>query len=186
MIKEIVMKAYDFAKNKHEGQKRKFTGQPYFVHCKYVSRVIEHLTKKPDLVAVALLHDVIEDTITTLEDIRIEFGNKIASLVDKLTNKKEERGKRKKVDYMHWKFRNLSSDALTIKLADRFHNILSLEQDCRNKEQLSFLMYHYTNTISIFKNLDKDLSLNKVQKAIYDRIFSVLKFFEIRYEFKGK
>lgn len=180
----VVKKAYEYARKKHEGQKRAYSNLPYFTHPKYVSKIIEQLTKNKVLIAVALLHDIVEDTDTTIEEIRREFGKKIASLVDELTNKSEERGERKKKEYMYWKIRNLSRDAFTIKLADRFHNILFLERDCITKEQFAFLKWYYENTVFIFKDIELERDLNNVQKAILNRIRAVLEFLKIRYNFK--
>lgn len=182
-MKRIIKKAYEYAREKHEGQRRAYSNLPYFSHPKYVSEIIEQLTKNKILIAAALLHDVVEDTETTIDDIRKEFGNKIADLVDELTNKPEERGNRKKKEYMYWKIRNLSSDAFTIKLADRFHNILFLERDCKTKEQFTFLKWYYENTVYIFKNIEIERELTNIQIAILNRIRAVLEFLKIRYNF---
>jgi GTP pyrophosphokinase len=181
-MKKIIRKAYEYAKKKHEGQRRAYSNHLYITHPKYVSEIIEQLTKNKILVAAALLHDVVEDTDTAIEDIRKKFGKKIASLVDELTNKTEERGDMKKKEYMYRKIRNLSTDAFTIKLADRFHNILFLERDCKTKEQLSFLTLYYENTVYILKDIEHERDLNNVQKAILHRIHAVLEFLKIRYD----
>src|SRR6056297_112204 len=117
MLKEVVNKAYNFSKVKHEGQVRKFSGLPYFSHPKYVARIIEELTNDPAMVAVALLHDVLEDTDATLQELEEEFGQEIAELVKELTNP-EKMLPNKKL-YLADKLANQISDkALLIKLAD--------------------------------------------------------------------
>jgi (p)ppGpp synthase/HD superfamily hydrolase len=183
-MKRIVKKAYEYARKKHEGQKRAHSNLPYITHPKFVSEIVAQLTKDEILIAAALLHDVVEDTETTIAEIRQEFGEKIASLVDELTNKAEERGNREKKDYMHWKMRSMSPEAFTIKLADRFHNVLFLERDCKTMEQISFLEWYYKNTVFVLKDIETDREVNAVQKAILNRIRAVLEFLKIRYNFE--
>lgn len=131
MIKELVNQAYNYAKIKHEGQFRKYTKIPYFTHPKFVARVTEKLNRgDPVMIASALLHDVIEDTDSTLIELYDLFGKQVGDLVKELTNTKEERAGRSKKDYIHWKIRQMSSKALFIKLVDRYHNLLFLERDC--------------------------------------------------------
>ena len=96
MIKEIVVKAYNYAQEKHRGQKRKWSDLDYFTHPKAVARIIEDLTHRDYLVAVALLHDVIEDTDATYLDLVGKFGQRIAWLVMELTETPEKRKGRKK------------------------------------------------------------------------------------------
>ena len=112
MIKEIVISAYNYAKEKHDGQKRKRSNLDYITHPKAVARIIEDLTKKDYLVAVALLHDVLEDTDATYLDIVGEFGQHVATLVMELTETPEKRKGRKKVDYLIDAMGHMSEDAL--------------------------------------------------------------------------
>ena len=182
-MKDIVTRAFEYAKKKHEGQLRAYSYLPYFSHPKYVAEIIKQLTKSDILTASALLHDVVEDTETTIEEIDKQFGKEVAALVDELTNKPSERGDREKKEYMYEKIRTLSHDAFTIKLAVRFHNILFLETDCRTNEQFSFLKWYYENTVFILKGIESDRTLCHVQKAIFNRIRAVLDFLQIRYNF---
>ncbi|MBN2443468.1 MAG: bifunctional (p)ppGpp synthetase/guanosine-3',5'-bis(diphosphate) 3'-pyrophosphohydrolase [Spirochaetales bacterium] len=180
-MKDIVKKALKYATEKHNGQLRAFSHLPYITHPQFVSKIIEQLTKNSVLTAAALLHDVLEDTDATRKEIEEQFGETIASLVDELTNKKEERGDKEKKEYMYEKIRNLSPDAFTIKLADRFHNILFLETDCKTREQRHFLKWYYENTIYILKDIELHRTLTVIQKAILGRIRAVLDFLKIRY-----
>ena len=187
MIKEIVNEAYNFAKKKHEGQFRKKTKIPYFVHPKYVSKIIEKITHDPEMVAASLLHDTIEDTDATIEEIDNKFGKRVACLVDELTNKDEKRAGRKKKHYMYEKFRELSSDALLIKLADRFHNILFLKRDCSDKENMNFIKYYYENTIFILDKIQIEPNMKDKVKTehiiLLNSIYSVLNFLKFIYKF---
>jgi len=86
--RELVKKAYQFAEKSHAGQVRA-SGEPYINHCVSVAIILTELKVPPVVVAAALLHDTVEDTTTTLEEIKREFGDEISSLVDgvtKLTN----------------------------------------------------------------------------------------------------
>ncbi|MBR6088954.1 MAG: bifunctional (p)ppGpp synthetase/guanosine-3',5'-bis(diphosphate) 3'-pyrophosphohydrolase, partial [Anaerolineaceae bacterium] len=86
--KDLIEKAYYFAEKAHEGQKRA-SGEPYFTHCVAVALILLEMKVQSMVVAAALLHDTIEDTPVTTDDITREFGAEICSLVDgvtKLTN----------------------------------------------------------------------------------------------------
>jgi len=176
MLKKNVIQAYSYAKEMHQGQKRAFSKLDYFTHPKYVARIIEQLTNDEDLVIVALLHDVIEDTPATYKDIKNKFGKTLADLVFELTNKIPKNTTKKL--YMLEKMQNLSEPALTVKLADRLHNVIHLEYDHVN---INFIKKYYTETKYILDNLERPL--NKIQEALLKRISSILDFLEIRYDF---
>ena len=107
MLKEVVIQAYNFAKEKHGNQKRRFSNLPAFSHPKAAARIVEQLTNDPEMIAAALLHDTVEDTNTTIQEIRDKFGERIAGLVDEVTSKAEERGFKKKKDYLHGSKENI-------------------------------------------------------------------------------
>jgi len=86
--REMVMKAYKFAEKAHEGQKR-VSGEPYITHCVSVAGILAEMKVPPAVVIAGLLHDTVEDSATTTLDIKNNFGEEIARLVDgvtKLTN----------------------------------------------------------------------------------------------------
>ncbi len=122
--------AYAFAEKAHEGQKRN-TGEPYIVHPVAVATIAaEELELDANTVIASFLHDVVEDTPFTLEDIRSRFGDDVAFLVDAVT-------KRKKRNYEHTKqvdnYRQILESvhydirALLVKLSDRLHNMRTLD-----------------------------------------------------------
>ena len=80
----VIEKAYLFANKAHAGQKRK-SGEPYIVHPISVANILVSLGMDTESVVAALLHDVVEDTPVTLEDIRREFGSTTAQIIDGLT-----------------------------------------------------------------------------------------------------
>src|SRR5262249_32493655 len=81
---ELLRRAYDFSAAVHKGQKRK-SGEPYLVHPVAVAGIITELKLDVPSVATALLHDTVEDTLTTLAEIHSSFGGEIAELVDGVT-----------------------------------------------------------------------------------------------------
>jgi (p)ppGpp synthase/HD superfamily hydrolase len=125
---DIEKKALDFATIAHAGQKRKYTGEDYIVHPIEVAKIVKSVAHTPQMVAAALLHDVVEDTDVSLEDISIKFGPDIADLVSDLTDvsKPEDgnRATRKALDRAHTA--RASAAAKTIKLADLISNSRSI------------------------------------------------------------
>lgn len=81
---DLVLRAYRLAEKAHAGQKR-VSGEPYVIHCIAVATILAEMRVPPNVVAAALLHDTVEDTNVTLEDIKREFGPEIALLVDGVT-----------------------------------------------------------------------------------------------------
>ena len=84
VVRELIQRAYLFAEAAHEGQKRA-SGEPYITHCVAVAAILAELEVPPAIIAAGLLHDTVEDTKVTLEDIRREFGDEITRLVDGVT-----------------------------------------------------------------------------------------------------
>jgi len=82
--REMIIHAYKFAETAHEGQKRA-SGEPYITHCVAVAIILAEMQVQPIVVSAALLHDTVEDTHITLDDIRKEFGPEIGRLVDGVT-----------------------------------------------------------------------------------------------------
>ena len=122
--------AFALAEQAHEGQKRK-TGQPYIIHPIAVANIAaEELELDANTVIAAFLHDVVEDTPYTVEDIRARFGDDVAFLVDAVTKRKKEKYQNTKqvdnykqiLDSVHYDIR-----ALLVKLSDRLHNMRTLE-----------------------------------------------------------
>lgn len=126
----VVEKALAFATDAHEGQLRKYTCKPYINHPVAVSKLVASIIDDPDMLAAALLHDTVEDTHITHEDIQHEFGSSIASLVENLTDisKPEDgnRATRKALDLAH--IATASPQAKTIKLADLIDNSQSITE----------------------------------------------------------
>ena len=130
-----VMRAVEIAKQAHEGQFRK-TGEPYIVHPLAVKKILEEWGMDEDTIIAGILHDTVEDTPLTLDDIRKEFGDSVAFLVDGVTKLSTARNGMRDIDtYLPETKDNflrlliaLGDDirVLIIKLADRLHNLRTL------------------------------------------------------------
>ena len=101
----MVQRAIEFATQAHAGQTRKYTGEPYVNHPIEVMKLVSMVTDDPEVLAAAVLHDVVEDTPATIMNIRIGFTPRVAALVDDLTDvsKPEDgnRATRKELDRQH-------------------------------------------------------------------------------------
>ena len=125
-----VRDAYALATDAHKDQRRK-TGEPYIIHPIAVARIVaEELELGANPVIAAFLHDVVEDTDYTIEDIRERFGNDVAFLVGVVTKQKKDKyEKSKQVDNYRQILASVQYDvrAILIKLADRLHNMRTLD-----------------------------------------------------------
>ena len=125
---DIEQLALDFATAAHTGQKRKYTGEDYIVHPMEVAEIVKTVAYTPEMIAAALLHDVVEDTDASLEDILHRFGSAVADLVRDLTDVSQpedgNRAARKALDRAHTAL--ASASAKTIKLADLISNSRSI------------------------------------------------------------
>lgn len=122
-------RALEFCKQKHAGQVRKYTGEPYWKHPEEVAMLVAAFSDSEAMYIAALLHDTIEDTDTTKEEIQEIFGSEVAELVDELTNKFKDksignRAKRKALEAD--RISKISRNAKTIKLADLISNSRSI------------------------------------------------------------
>ena len=122
--------AFEFAREAHSPQKRK-SGEPYIIHPVNVARIVaEELELGADPVIAAFLHDVVEDTDYTIEDIRERFGDEVAFLVGVVTKEKKDKYvQSKQIDNFRQILASMQYDvrALLIKLADRLHNMRTLD-----------------------------------------------------------
>lgn len=128
----LTEKARAFAAAAHEavGQLRMYTNEPYIVHPAAVAAIVETVPHTPEMVAAALLHDVVEDTNVTLDEVRAEFGNEVAKMVWWLTDVSRpadgNRATRRAIDRAH--LAKAPPQAQTVKLADVIDNNSTIEQ----------------------------------------------------------
>src|SRR5256884_4940747 len=127
---ELVRRAYGYAAEAHEGQKR-VSGEPYITHPAAVAMLVAELGMDPATVAAALLHDVPEDTAKTVEDVRREFGEEIGRLVDGVTKLSRLSGQSRdehQAENIRKMLLAMADDlrVVIIKLCDRLHNMRTL------------------------------------------------------------
>jgi len=160
-----ILKARRYAGEKHKGQVRKFEGTDYIAHPSRVAVMVGQITRSKKLITAAYLHDTLEDTDATFDEISNEFGKDIANIVDELTSVKEDIIKYGKAKYLANKMINMSDEALTIKLCDRFDNVFGLELGTKK-----FKDKYTAETLYILNEIDKKRKLNKDQQRIFDMI----------------
>lgn len=163
----LLLSAYDYAELMHRGQKRA-SGEPYFTHPCAVAEILIDLGLDAPTVAAAFLHDVIEDTDATDEDIRRRFGNEILTLVDGVTkldkisfrsHEEEDAENFRKI------FVAMANDVrvIIIKLADRLHNMRSLNFLSNERQQRIA-----KETLEIFTPLAGRLGISQIKCELED------------------
>ncbi len=134
----LVSRAYEMAEGAHQGIIR-LTGDPYIVHPLAVAYKLAEMGSNLNVVAAGLLHDVVEDSDITLEEVSAKFGEDIASLVDSLTKLKKVKysGTDRYAENMRKMFLAMASDVrvVFIKFADRLHNLKTLYAQPRHKQE---------------------------------------------------
>ncbi len=146
----MVSKAIRFAKDKHEGQFRKASGEEYYTHPLAVSYIVaakKKSKKLEELIVASILHDTLEDTETTFEELALEFTPLVASLVLELTNDPEQIKLVGKLEYQKKKMVGMSSYGLLIKLADRLHNLSDHPTEKMVKDTIELIAYLQQNRI---------------------------------------
>lgn len=167
--KDLIEKAYKFATKSHEGQKRK-SGEPYFVHSVNTAKILAELGMAPVVIAAGLLHDVFEDTKTTREELRKEFGDEIYNLVCgvvKLGDIKYK-GMERNVENLRKFFVSEAEDLriIVIRLADRLHNVETLQYINPDKQKRIA-----RETIEVYAPLADRLSMGKLKGNLEDAAF---------------
>lgn len=169
---DFVRRAYEFAKDAHQGQKRK-NGDPFFTHSVAAAESIAEWGLDEPTIAAALLHDVVEDTPRTLEEIKKEFGEETAFLVDGVTKigMVKYRGIEAKVENLRKFILYLSKDirVILVRLADRLHNMKTLYAVPQQKQKRIAL-----ETMEIYAPLAYRLGMQKLSGELEDLAFPYL------------
>jgi len=181
--RQMIRDAYEFILKKHEGQFRK-SGEPYYHHLIEVAYIVAELHAGPSTIAGALLHDVVEDTDVTIEEIEQRWGKDIAKIVDALT--KIQRLKLSKITSEEFEAEDhrkiligMAKDirVIIIKLADRLHNLRTLaslspeRQKAISQETLDvFIPIAHRLGLDVIKSEMSDLCLKYLEPEIYHQI----------------
>ncbi len=190
---QLLRRAYAFAAKAHQGQKRK-SGEPYIQHPVAVAAILAELGMDAETLAAALLHDVVEDTGVTLEDVRREFGHNVAALVDGVTKlrmvtalpRTDALRDREKAESLRKMFLAMINDVrvVIIKLADRLHNMRTLEALPPEKQKTIA-----QETLEIFAPLANRLGIWQIKWQLEDLAFRYLhpdKYREIAHKLQQK
>ncbi len=168
-----IITAYEFAAKAHKGQKRS-SGQDYIIHPLAVAYILLELGMDTDTICAALLHDVVEDTPVTLEEVRKRFGQDVAMLVDGVTklnkipifNREEQQAEnvRKILLAMSQDIR-----VMIIKLCDRLHNMRTLKYRPVEKQRATAL-----ETMNIYAPIAHRIGIRKIKEELEDLSFHYL------------
>jgi (p)ppGpp synthase/HD superfamily hydrolase len=161
----MIFKMIKFAEEKHKGQVRKGSGEPYITHPIAVSYLVasyKRSKKIKELITACHGHDLLEDTDTTFDELVTMFGPLVASLIFELTNDEEELKRVGKFEYHKKKLSGMSNYGLVIKLCDRLHNV-------SDNPKSVYLM----DTIMLIDYLQKQRKLTGTQQQIASEIYKI-------------
>lgn len=170
---DLLRRAYIYSAKEHKDQKRA-SGEPYLIHPLSVAEILADLKLDVETVSAGLLHDVIEDSLTTLEDISGFFGEDIASLVDGVT-KISNLGKKSKEEAQAENLRKMvlamvdDVRVVLVKLADRLHNMRTLKYlKPEKRNRIS------QETLEVYAPIAHRLGMSKIRSELEDLAFQYL------------
>jgi GTP diphosphokinase / guanosine-3',5'-bis(diphosphate) 3'-diphosphatase len=171
--RELLTRAFDFAARAHDGQLRR-SGQEFIYHPWGAAKILAGLQLDEATLAAALLHDTVEDTDTSLEDIRAEFGDEIAHLVDgvtKLTRVRFQSREQAEAENYRKLIVAMAEDVrvILIKLADRLHNLRAIEYLGKQKQ-----VQKARETLDVYAPLAHRLGIHALKWELEDLAFQTL------------
>lgn len=170
----LIEKAYKTAKDAHEGQKRK-SGEPYIIHPVCVCIILAELRMDKETIVAGMLHDVVEDTVMSSEDVTREFGKEVSLLVDGVTKLTQINYVADKVEVQAENLRKMflamAKDirVIIIKLADRLHNQRTMQFQTPEKQREKS-----TETLEIYAPIADRLGISKMKVELDDLAFRYL------------
>ena len=171
----LITKAFEFAQKAHSGQKRR-SGEDYFQHCIATAQILAEIGMGSKTISAGLLHDTPEDTNVTLKEIKNEFGEEIHDMVEGITKLGKIKLRETKEEYLLENLRKMflamAADirVVIIKLADRIHNMKTLEFNPRDKQ-----IRIASETMEIFTPLADRLGIGEFKVELEDLSFKYLK-----------
>ncbi len=172
--REEVEKAYHFAKEMH-GDQTRASGDPYYLHPLEVADILAEMHMDTDTIVTAILHDTIEDTPATYEELKKEFGAEVADLVNgvsKLTKIEGQSVQGKQAENFRKLLLAMSRDirVLLVKLADRLHNMRTLHFIEKPEKRRRIAR----ETVEIFAPLAERIGIHKIKEELEDVAFGVI------------
>ena len=166
---ELINKAYEFAKRAHEGEKR-MSGDPYFTHVFETAKILAKFGMDAETIVAGLLHDVLENTKITEEEMKKEFGENIVFLVNGVTKlgTLKYHGDERHAESLRKFFIAMTNDlrVVIIKFADRLHNLRTLQYIREDKQKRIAL-----ESIEVYAPLADRLGMGKLKGEIEDAAF---------------
>src|SRR5213596_169709 len=171
--RDLLARAFDFASRAHQGQERR-SGEPFILHPFGAAKICAGLRLDDESIAAALLHDVVEDTGVAAEEVRAEFGDEIANLVEgvtKLTRIQFQSREHAEAENYRKMIVAMAHDVrvILIKLADRLHNMRTLEYLGRQKQ-----VQKARETLEVYAPLAHRLGIHKLKWELEDLAFQTL------------
>lgn len=165
----FVEKAYEYSKKAHEGQTR-YSGEPYFIHPAATAKILAEYGMDATTIAAGLLHDAVEDARVSREEIEKEFGKELLFIVDGVTKlgTHKYRGAERHAESLRRLLVATASDirVLIVKLADRYHNMQTLEHVPEHKRGRIAL-----ETLEIYAPIADRLGMGKMKRDLEDLAF---------------
>jgi len=163
-----VRDAYEYAVKLHEGQKRR-DGSPYVTHCVATAEIIAEQGLDEDSIVAALLHDVIEDTPATYDDVKRQFGATVADIVEgvtKLTRVQYTSHEEEQAENLRKMLIAMAKDirVILIKIADRLHNMRTMDYQSKEKQLIKS-----AETMEIYAPIAHRLGMQKIKWELEDR-----------------
>ncbi len=124
----MVRDAYELLSSKHSGQRQKVNGRPYIEHPVLVATDVSQAGFEPELVAAALLHDIVEDSDVSVEQVRERFGDRVAELVEAMTDTAEVEPYERRKALHRERIVDAGPDAAAIFAADKLNNVRALRE----------------------------------------------------------
>src|SRR5438105_12522613 len=171
--RDLLTRAFRFAARAHEGQQRR-SGEGFIHHPWGAAKICAELRLDEQTIAAALLHDVVEDTDTDIKEVRAEFGDEIAQLVEgvtKLTRIQFQSREQAEAENYRKMIVAMAQDVrvILIKLADRLHNMRTIEYLGKQKQ-----VQKSRETLEVYAPLAHRLGLNKLKWELEDLAFTTL------------
>ena len=164
---EVIQRAYEYADEKHKNQLRK-SGEPYIIHPLAVAEIVAEIGLDTDAITAALLHDCLEDTDASFEEISRMFGETVANLVEgvtKLTRVQYSTMEEQQMENLRKMFMAMSKDirVILIKISDRLHNMRTMEYQSPPKQKQKSL-----ETMEIYAPIAHRLGMQRIKWELED------------------